>query len=163
MTFDYNVYYTSNLVIPLIIFLFAFLCFIAFAITSIREISKYSFSFYKKNWFRNVIITFILLLLMTIGIIPLAKGGVYLLTENESNSVMIEGIVSRTFDNNLSMGTKYHVNGDTQFGGGIVIDSEIYYCVSYGDIEVGDYVLLKVLPKSKLILEWTKINGELSP
>lgn len=158
MRFDYKTYFWTNLVIPLLFLALSCFAGIGFVLSSTRKIVEQGFNSYMSDWISNITSVFILFVLITVSVIPLARGGIYLLFEKEKDSVIVEGVVSETFDTNEIFVTKYTLEGKIVFGGGIVVDSKKYYCVSYGNIKTGDHVRIKALPKSTLILEWTIVT-----
>lgn len=78
------------------------------------------------------------------------QHGVHLVKEKEVDKMECEGIVTdfkKTYGNN-----KYVYNGKNTFAYYIFIDDEKYYIMHTGDLEIGDKVVFKYLPKSRVIL-----------
>jgi hypothetical protein len=95
----------------------------------------------------------VILFLMMVQIIPLSRGGIYLLFEKENDAIEITGEIENTFEIPSVGGMKYNVKQNHGSGEGIVIEGTKYYLMTYGDFREGDIVTIKVLPKSKLVLE----------
>ena len=95
----------------------------------------------------------VIFFLMWIQIIPLSRGGFYLLFEKENEAIEITGTIESTFEISSLGGMKYDVEQNNGNGEGIIVDGTKYYLMTYGDLKEGDMVTIKVLPKSKLILE----------
>ena len=66
--------------------------------------------------------------------------------------------IEDTFEIPFFGGMKYDVDQNNGYGEGIVIDGTKYYLMTYGDYKEGDVVTIKVLPKSKLILEMESVR-----
>ncbi|HPG43128.1 MAG TPA: hypothetical protein PLJ98_04895 [Acholeplasmataceae bacterium] len=41
----------------------------------------------------------------------------------------------------------------------VTIDGKNYLFISSGDLEIGDYVRVGYLPKSRIVLEWEHLTG----
>ncbi len=153
MIYDYSVYYRQNCVVPIFICLF----FLGMLILSIVSLVKDLRSHTKErinSIFSAVIVVGIALYLFIESAIPLARGGIYLLFEKESDSVQVSGQVEETIEIAFYGGGKY---GSTEnnhgWGEAIIVNGKKYYMTSYYDIKEGDYVVLDVLPRSRLVMK----------
>lgn len=105
---------------------------------------------------KNVKIIFFFILvafLISINVVPLVRGGIYLFSEKESDTVEINGVIEDTFELSWFGGAKYGVKQNHGNGEGIIINGTKYYLVTYGELKQRDNVSIILLPKSKLILE----------
>lgn len=153
MEFEYATYYRQNCVIPVVLILF---CVALLAYSVYKAVSKSHYEnikiFFKDN--RGLLVFIIMMLfLISVNIPPLARGGYCLFFEKEKDAVEIVGVIEETFELPWFGGSKYDVEQNQGNGEGIVINGIKYYLVTYGDYEKGDFVSIKVLPKSKLVLE----------
>lgn len=157
--YDYNVYYRQNCIIPLALIVFC-------CILSI----KVGWSVWKKGmapnllqWFKENIVSCIFivlfLFLVTINSIHLLRGGIYLLFENEADTIKITGVIEKTIEIDAITGSKYNVDNNFGRGEAIVVNGNKYYIMSYGDLKEGDQVILEVLPRSKFVLKIEKITN----
>ena len=153
MQFNYETYRVDNCLIPLFFLIFTIVIFIVFIIGYVRYfgsgVSHRSFLEIAKMFLGLVVILF----LMMYEIIPLSRGGIYLLSEKENDAIEITGEIESTFELHFIGHMKYDVKQNQGMGEGIVIDGTKYYLMTYGDYKEGDRVTIKVLPKSKLVLE----------
>ena len=83
--------------------------------------------------------------------------------ESESDAVCITGMVESTGELEFIGGFKYDTNYNN-WGRGetITVGKTLYYIMTYGDIKEGDIVVLRVLPRSKIVLQIEK-QGEAEP
>lgn len=153
MKFEYSVYFRQNFIVPLCLLVFCFIFFIPsiirFVIDLIHKAADHSIG----NLIKHVAFLLILSFLVTLNLIPLMRGGFFLLFEREKDAIEIEGTIEELDELSWFGGSKYdfeqnHGNGET-----IVINGVKYYLMTYGTFQLGDCVIIKVLPKSKLILE----------
>ncbi len=153
MRFEYSVYFRQNCIVPLCLLVFCFIFFIPsiirFVIDLIHKTADHSIG----NRIKHVAFLLILSFLVTVNLIPLVRGGIFLLSERETDAIEVEGIIEELDELSFLGGFKYpyeqnHGNGET-----IVIDGTRYYIMTYDKFQCGDCVIIKVLPKSKLILE----------
>lgn len=152
MKFDLSVYYLKDCYLPLGFCIFDL-------IWSVINIPFGKFR--KKNNNDDEIGKYIIAIivmgyLFTVSAISLCRGGIYLLFEDESDQIEIEGIVEETIEIGSWTGTKY--DGLEQYnnygrGEALVINGVKYYLMSYGNTKVGDYVHMLVLPRSHFVLE----------
>ncbi len=118
----------------------------------------YVFNFLKKckNLTLKELIKYIVGLLVSItlisvNLIPLIRGGIFLIAEKEEDAIKIEGVIEELHELSSFGGYKY--NFEQNNGESIVLNGVKYYLMTYDKLQVGDNVLIRVLPKSRLILE----------
>ncbi len=156
MQFDYYSYFRQNCLNP---FMFCVLSTVAFVVSVFCVIDNM-----KKKRHRNVKaflyenINSVFIMIIMIGLIfanipPLARGGIYLLFEKEEDAIVFMGEIEDIFEITSFGGMRYDVEQNHGYGEGVVINSNKYYLMTYGNYKKGDMVSIKVLPKSKLILE----------
>ncbi len=153
MQFDYEIYRLDNCVYPVFFLMFSIIALTVFIVGYVRyfrsEVSHRSYVEIAKM----IIGLAVILFLMMVQIIPLSRGGIYLLFEKENDAIEITGEIENTFEIPSVGGMKYNVKQNHGSGEGIVIEGTKYYLMTYGDFREGDIVTIKVLPKSKLVLE----------
>lgn len=152
MAFDYSVYYRQNCMVPL--GLLAFTCFWLFLL--IRSWIKGPSA---KEERTGVLQTSAKLLGLVIGlqlaainVLPLARGGVFLLTEKETDAVHLSGVIEETMDLASVEGFKYDVPENKGYGQTVTVNGRTWYLMTYGALQPGDPVEMDVLPKSGLVL-----------
>lgn len=149
MKFDLSVYQRLDCYFPLGFCLFDFLIFLNILFDLFGK---------KKNNNKagNIIGLISTCFLFTISAIHLSRGGIYLLFEDESDQIEIKGIVEETIEIDAWTSPKY--DGEEQYnnygrGEALVVNGVKYYLIEYGNIKVGDYVHMLVLPRSHFVLE----------
>lgn len=154
MTYDYNVYYRQNCIIPLILLFFSSILFFL----QIYSLRKERHASSPKDILFSIFFLCVALFLMIANIVPLVRGGAYLLVEKEEDAIQVSGTVERTIETDFVTGAKYRVENNDGNGEAIVVNGEKYYLTTYGDIQVGDYVVLDVLPRSGFVLKMEQNN-----
>lgn len=154
MTFDYEIYYRQNCILP-VIFLLGAIC-VAGSLLPHQIENKDANSDYPgvARYFSLCVLLF----LIVVNLIPLARGGVFLLIEKESDAEQIIGTIEDTIEIGSIGGAKYRVNQNHGYGEAIVVDGKKYYLVNYGDFQIGDDVELEVLPRSRFVLQINYTN-----
>lgn len=155
MIFDYNVYFRQNCVIPIICLLFSFGLFFG----QIFSLWKGRHIYSPKDILLSIFFLCVALFLIIINIVPLARGGVYLLVEKENDIIQVSGTVEETVEMDFATGAKYRVDNNKGYGEAIIVNGRKYYLTTYGDIQVGDRVMLDVLPRSGFVLKIEHKNG----
>lgn len=149
MTFDYDMYYRQNCVLPII--------FLLGAIYMIGSLFVHWFdnnnSCSKCSTSVRIFSLCIFLFLLVVNVIPLARGGLFLLIEKEKDSEQIIGTIEETIEIGSLGGAKYRVEQNRGYGEAIVVDGRKYYLVTYGNFQIGDNVTLEVLPRSRFVLQ----------
>ena len=134
MIFSYDKYYRQDCIVPLILILF---CLIFMVKVIITMITKGTFdglaSFIKTNAFRMLALT-IFVFLITINSIHLSRGGIYLLFEDEQQSIQINGVIEQTYRIDSLTGSKYDVEQNHGRGEVIVVNGKKYYLMTFGDL-----------------------------
>ena len=162
MQFNYETYRVDNCFIPMGFLLFTIIALIIFIVGYVRYFGDRTSDNRSIKEIAKMILGFVVILfLMLVEIIPLSRGGIYLLFEKENEAIVITGEIEDTFKIPSIGGMKYDVDQNHGNGEGIVIEGTKYYLMTYGDFKKGDTVTIKVLPKSKLILELSSAYGHL--
>lgn len=146
--YDYGIYYRQNCTVPLSLGLFA----VFLLIVGIIQVSKGHKTYTFTDWLCVLSIMGIGLFLLALDIIPLARGGIYLLREDASDGVRIVGTVEETVELSPYTPGKYHTENNNGHGEAIVVNGTTYYLTTYYDTKVGDQVVLEVLPLSRVVL-----------
>ena len=154
MTYDYYVYYRQNCIIPLILLIFSSILFFG----QIYSLCKERLTYSPKDIMYRIFFLCIALFLIIANIVPLARGGVYLLVEKENDAIQVSGTVEGTIEIDYVTGAKYRVENNNGSGEAIIVNGRKYYLTTYGDIQAGDYVVLDVLPRSGFILKIERNN-----
>ena len=158
--FDYDIYFRQNCIVPVCGIIFSILGIVLLLISLIRGYHDLDARNFKNEVIKGTFV-FCIIVHLTIGcILPLAHGGIYMLFEKEKEAKHVSGKIEDMIDLPLYGGGKYYDENNQFKGHGkcIVIDGTKYYLM-YGDLNVGDDITIRVLPKSKLVLELT-INEE---
>ncbi len=151
--FDYETYRVDNCFIPMGFLLFTIIALIIFIVGYVRYFGDRASDRSIREITKVILGLAVILFLMMTQIIPLSRGGIYLLFEKENEAIEITGEIENTFEIPFIGGMKYDVKQNHGQGEGIVIEGTKYYLMQYGDYREGDIVTIKVLPKSKLVLE----------
>lgn len=159
MIYEYDIYYRQDCMIPLIFggLVCAFMLKVGWKFIK-NFPAKNSIEYIKEN-IGSCIFFIVCLFLITINLIHLFRGGIYLLTEKEEDALIITGVIENTIEIDPLTGSKYGTENNSGNGEALIINGTKYYVMSYGDLKVGDTVSAKILPKSKFILE---INRNIS-
>lgn len=160
MSFDYNVYYRQDCIVPLCLALFTGAVLLHCLLRLVRKLRITD----REKKIRECRFFFIALpifaFLLSINFIHLFRGGIFLLTEKEADAVTITGMIEETAEIDPYTGSKYDTEQNSGNGEALVINGTKYYVVTYGDLETGDKVSVTVLPRSKIILEIHRASGE---
>ena len=155
MVFDYSVYYKNNFILPLVISLIT----VFFVIASVRTITvsiKREDSLKAKGLFVHSIFLLAMILLLVVHLIPLLRGGIFLFSEKEADKIVISGIIEKIEEINYCSGVHYNTDEKKRSGEALIINGNKYYIVTHGQFNVGDRVLMEVLPQSKFVLKINK-------
>ena len=151
MTYDYNVYYRQNCVLPLSLLLFSIALLVSFILRYVRTSRSHLIG----ETIGAICGILIFAFLIIINAIPLARGGIYLLFEKQTDATQVSGLVERTMELGFLGGAKYQVDNNHGYGEAIVVNGETYYLTTYYDTKVGDTVAIEVLPRSRIVLRLT--------
>ena len=154
MTYDYYVYYRQNCIIPIILLLVSFVLFFG----QIYALWKERLTYSPKDIVYSIFFLCIAFYLIIANIVPLARGGIYLLVEKERDAIQVSGTVERTVEIDFVTGAKYHVENNNGSGEAIVVNGRKYYLTTYDDIHSGDHVAMDVLPRSGFVLKIERNN-----
>ena len=156
LQFSYSYYKELFLIAPVFLLLITGYLFGLNVYSVFERINTSSFSgigpFLKDN---GVVLFFTVMLvaIATTGMILFLSSGIHLLKESPKDAIMVTGTINNTFVLMFLGITKYNVKkGDRGFPG-IVLNGTKYYLPQLGEFEIGDTVSVRVLPKSKLVLE----------
>ena len=141
MTYDYNDVFSQVFTLPLgiiIVTLFALVW------NTVKFIKKKSYKSKKDIFFYCLLILIVVIFIFNQAPF-LSKHGIHLLSENETNKIVNTGVVDGLYK---SGGRVPHMYA--------TIDGQEYYFRIAGDIKVGDTITFEYLPKSKVILSWSK-------
>ncbi len=162
MKFRYNYYRKTLLLVPLFViaFVLATLFILSMNIFTGNNFSKFNLS--------KIIILLCLLICLSeffIDSIGHLKYGIFLLTQKSSNSLKTTGEIEKIIElkNPFVHNYKYaRRDYETKNSNAhlITISGKQYYFMIKGDLQVGEYVEIKYLPKSTIVLEVKIIETE---
>lgn len=159
MKFDYNMYFRQNCILPLF---FGTLSIIVLTIMVI-SLCKDFFSQNSPGWLKanlsELLFLLIPLIILTLNIVNISRGGIFLLSEKEKDAVNVTGVIERTIEIDSLTGSKYGVENNRGFGEIIVVDGKKYKLMTYGDLREGDFVKMEVLPRSGYVLRIDKAGN----
>lgn len=156
MSFDYGVYFRQNCIVPLLLLLFFAVLLIRVGYRLVLRLSKnFCLGALKENSLTLVLLA-VLILFITISAVPLLRGGIYLLFEKESDAVEMSGVIERTVEIDGITGGKYGTENNNGRGEALIVNGAKYYLTTYGDLKVGDSVVMSVLPRSRFVLNIQK-------
>ena len=145
MIFDFNYYLNAGLINPIIIGAFILFALLSSVISVYKTIRLAAFE--KSSLLKDIVMIFGFILLLSINIVRLSDGGFWLLFEDESDSIITHGEISSIEE--ISTMRFPNING---YGKEITIDDEQYISMHFDEYEIGDYVEIRYLPKSKYVL-----------
>ena len=157
MEFEYIWYVQGFLTYPGIRGLFCLLCLLPCIFWFIKQILK------KKLILDEAVRTLFVILiagfLLHLNVDILRHGGIYLLQEKESDAVEMRGYISAIRDAEEAEGYEFP---NYRRGGVIQCTINDIKCIviERGSLEVGDYVLVRYLPKSRYVLYIGEIDEE---
>ena len=155
MIYDYNVYFRQNCIVPLCLAVFSLiLCIISFVSFFKGRVTQPN-----KKYIAFIAFISTSLFLMIINLFPLFRGGIYLLYEKETDQIQVSGKIEDMIEIDFLTGAKYRTENNNGNGEIIVVNSKKYYLTTYGDFDVGDYVILHVLPRSRFVLKLERANS----
>ena len=162
MIFQYSKYIRGCFFVPLLVFIFFSFYLISVLIPFFTQLKKSTLTPQKIQQYLVGFLVGAFFLTMNGG--RLLNGGIFLMFEKESDAIVVEGQISQINELGIfsfpELSSDYG-NGDSN-GVEIVINGVGYAVPVCGDLQVGDEVVLTVLPKSKYILEIRK-TGTGSP
>lgn len=156
MSFDYNIYLRQNCIVPLVLLLFAAFLFFRGGYRLIGRLSKVSFLKSVKSNAKTLVFLAACLFLMIVNLVVLLRGGIFLLSEKETDAVEISGVIEQTVEIDWITGGKYGTENNNGRGEALIVDGKKYYLATYGDLKAGDSVVMSVLPRSGFVLKIQK-------
>lgn len=153
MTYEYNVYFRQNCIVPLCLVVFSLILCIISLVSFFKGMKTHP----NKIDIACIAFISISLFLTIINLFPLFRGGIFLLYEKETDQIQISGKIEETIEIDFLTGAKYRTENNNGNGQIIVVNGKKYYLTTYGDFGVGDYVILHVLPRSSFVLKMEHI------
>lgn len=159
MHFEYTDYVMGCMVLPICVILFAVTFFIFVLLHGLTAIKHNGFSYRKLVHIVLALLVCCFFFILNIG--RLFHGGFYLVAEREHDAVKMQGTISDINDlNRFSFPELKNVYKDGQTNGAqLIINGITCIAISSGDLEVGDFVTVTYLPRSKYILSIEKEIG----
>ena len=150
MVFEYSDYYFQTLSLPIFIISF-FLLFLGISIFGpVKKGGQESLTILIAKVSLALVVCIIM---VSICAKTLTNGGIYLRSENESDVVVETGTIESICEpSEIITGFKATHNGRQRHGADVIIDGKRYFAVTCDGFEIGDYVEIEYLPKSKFIL-----------
>lgn len=149
MTLSYKNYFLFSLIWPAIYLVIAIILLSLIYLSFTNKIKTFNVK-YK-------ILVYIFLILSSFGLfydsIPTIKHGIYLLMENESNTISTSGEITRIDDAYNS--PRYYYEGLSTRAKILTIGDEQFYIYNIDGFKVGDIVTIEYLPKSTFVLNIT--------
>lgn len=149
MTLSYKNYFLFTLMWPAIYLVFAIILLSLLYLSFTNKIKIFNIK-YKT-------LVYIFLILSSFGLfydsIPTIKYGIYLLTENESDTISTSGEITRIDDAYNS--PRYYYEGISTRAKIITINDEQFYIYYIDGFQVGDNVTIEHLSKSTFVLSIT--------
>jgi hypothetical protein len=147
MSLSYKDYFLITLIWPVIYFVVAIILLLLLYLSITKKITTFHV--------KNKILVYVFLILSSFGLfyysVPTVKYGIYLLIENESNTISKSGEITRIEDAYNS--PRYYYEGISSRAKIVTIHDKNFYIYFLGDFEVGDIVNIEYLPKSTFILK----------
>ena len=143
MIFEYDVYYNGTFVTPII----------AIIIVSVWLFAGI-YPFLKKRTQGDstkilLCVVFIGVFFIALNIMSLINGGACLYKEKEEDAILEMGTIEKIVEPSKSIP---NFRKDHKHGADVIIDGEEYFMITCEGFEVGDYVEIEYLPKSKFVL-----------
>ncbi len=162
MKYEYSMYLEQNCYEPLLYGITFFVFFIIIIVFEVIKSTEYSF------WQKSLLAA---ITCMSIGYniwknaAPLARGGWYLLFEDECDKIQVVGTVEELIERVPWTAINYRNEKGHSIGfeEALVVNGKEYYMISYGNTKLGDHVCMVVLPKSHFVLELYIIDSDSLP
>ncbi|HAX02756.1 MAG: hypothetical protein A2Y45_04795 [Tenericutes bacterium GWC2_34_14] len=154
MTFKYH-YYENYLLYGALVGLFIGTIFFVFAL--------YHFRSNIRNSQNRTVSYFVIILILIFSIYALyassvnLRFGINLLFEDETAIVEQTGRIENIEEMKLIY-VQYNEDGKITCQL-VTIDGKNYLFISTGDLEIGDFVSVNYLPKSRIVLQWEHLTG----
>lgn len=161
--FAYDDYSRNNLIGPLLIIIFfgiigienikSFPLVIKNIFEAIKSKEKYAVGDVIEEYFLNIFLMLVCVFFIFINTSILLNGGIYLITERETDAVYTQGVIQSIEQLPQYSAPKYQTNYGTSFGVKVNINGNNYNIITTEEFEIGTNVTIKYLPKSKFVLE----------
>ena len=152
MDFDYSQYFEACLLNPIVVSVF-FLSVLTPVI--IQNIKKFKVSVNKKEIIKFVLILGVFIMFFVINASRLLFGGIYLIFERVPDSVILEGEIQAIVEVDNFEFPIIDSGNAVRF----IIQGKECTAISRGDFQVGDYVTIRYLPRSKYVLSIKEANS----
>ena len=156
--FSYNDYYLINFANPFVVAIGSFSILLCTIVSLFRSIKRGQYT--AKTIVPCLIGFVICVYFIIINVQTLARGGIYLCSEKESEAVVIQGTIEEIEECDNSYNQKYGRSatndGTTSFGVKILIEGNCYYAITSGGLQPGDDAIITYLPKSRFVLRISK-------
>jgi hypothetical protein len=146
MAFSYNEYFNSLFILPLIMCAISVVVILAMIIYSLNLSSPFTIKF-KFDFSISVIVCIILFIVFASSL----RYGVKMLNDNENSAIIIDGEIEEI--EKVTFSPRYMYNDRVVFAKVITINGEKYYCMTVGDLAVGDYVEASYMKNSRLVIK----------
>ena len=151
-------YYQQNFIAPMTWVIFCTIIFIAEIVHIIKQLhyTNDNFISYMIKNPKDFFCLIVILLLIPLRGIILANSGIHLLYEKADDWIIVTGEIENVYQLSQIEGGIYTDDSHRThiWGERIIVNGTKYY-LQYGELNVGDHITMKVLPKSKLVLELT--------
>lgn len=159
MQFDYSMYSRGCCDVPLVFALFILVWLIASVIGFVKKISSHKMG--RRDIYYFILAFLVALPLIGMNVSRLLHGGMYLITEAETDAVEMQGEITEI--EGLGQLSMPRLKSDYGYGdtNGVQFTINGVQCKASvkGDLEVGDYVTVVYLPKSGYILTIYEVDG----
>ena len=152
--YNYSVYLRQNCIIPLLLLIFSS----TFLALTIQSLWKEQDTRQPEELKSIILCGCIAVFLIVVNVVPLARGGIHLLYEKESDQIKETGVIEEKIEIPSFGGAKYETENNNCFGEAIVFNGKKYYLTTYYDLQLGDYVDVSVLPRSRFVLNIKKLQ-----
>ncbi len=146
MAFSYNEYFNNLFILPLVMCAISVVVILGMIIYSLNLKTPLTIKF-KFDFSISVIICIILLIVFA----PSLRYGVKMLNDNKNSAIIIDGEIEEI--EKVTFSPRYMHKDRVVFAKMITINGEKYYCMTVGEIAVGDYVEASYLINSRLIIK----------
>ena len=155
MEFDYSIYFKYNCIYPLVWVIIMIVFVVLFVRSFLLSINS-EITTRVKRMIVNGVFLLVMLFLLVVHLIPLCRGGIFLLFEKETSKTTVSGIIDKIDEIDGFTGAHYLIDGKNRNGDVISINNNRYWIVTHGEYGAGDMVTLEVLPKSRYVISIQK-------
>ena len=142
MVFEYDVYYNETFITPIIAIIIASVWLFAGIYPFLKKRAQ-------GDWKNILLCVFIGMFFIALNTRSLINGGACLFKEKEDSGIFETGTIEKIVEPSKSIP---NFRKDHKHGADVIIDGEEYFMITCEGFEVGDYVEIEYLPKSKFIL-----------